>query len=99
MEERFTKSPCHADDCLFMTSVHSFPSPRKYVSIFEIIISHRNREQDIFETLNIYDPQLNLEDVENKHKSAINYEHFVNNPYHFAVDDKLDTCWKSLYGM
>eukprot|EP00026_Physarum_polycephalum_P000615 Phypoly_transcript_00616.p1 GENE.Phypoly_transcript_00616~~Phypoly_transcript_00616.p1 ORF type:complete len:1104 (-),score=138.14 Phypoly_transcript_00616:967-4278(-) len=75
VEERYAKSPCFADDCLFMTSVHSFPSPRSI----------------------IYKPQMDLEEVEKKHKTATNYAEFLENPYNFAVDNSLDTSWKSLF--
>lgn len=31
VEERYIKSSCRSDDCLFMTSLHSFPNPRAII--------------------------------------------------------------------
>lgn len=74
VEERYTKAPCHADDCLFMTSLHSFPNARQV----------------------IYDPRYDVEASEFLHGQLFSYKLFTDNPYHYAVDDKIETSWLSL---
>lgn len=76
VEERYTKSPCFQDDCLFMTSMHSFPSPRNFIY-----------------------KGMDLEELEHWHAREFDHQLFVNNPYHYAVDQSFETSWLSLRSM
>ena len=35
-EDRFVRSPCVDDDCLFLTNIHAFPSPRQITTDFTL---------------------------------------------------------------